>query len=178
MSKGKKKPAAVFLLVAGCLLLAAAGCGVRDLASGRLSPPEVRLRELAIFPPESNCWPLSARLAVANPNTEPLQIRGYDFIFQAAGHDLVQGESSSAVTVPAGGTAEVEMPLLIRLPSVPPVLQALLRQEAIPYQLTGGLRLASVLGGLRLPFRFQGTLTRAQGLEYLRQYLGSQSLTR
>ncbi len=160
------------------LLLAAQACGVRDLASGKIAPPEVTLQEMILYPPESNCWPLSARLRVSNPNPEPLRILGYDFNLAVEGADLVQGQSTTGVTVPAGGDALVEVPLLVRLPLVPATLAALLKQEKVSYQFSGGLRLASLLGGLRVPFRFQGTLTRSQGWEYLRQYLGSQPLAR
>lgn len=160
------------------LLLSAPACGVRDLASGRITPPEVTLQEMIIYPPESQCWPLSARLQVRNSNPEPLRVLGYDFTLAVAGAELIQGESNTAVTVPAGGTALVEVPLLLRLPAVPATLAALLKEEKVAYQFAGGLKLASLLGGLRVPFRFQGTLSRAQGLEYLRQYLGPQPLTR
>lgn len=161
-----------------CLLLGLAGCGVRQLVSGRLTPPEVKFAGMVIYPPESQCWPLSARLKVTNPNSESLRVLGYDFTLQVKGADLVQGQSETAVTLPAGGEALVEVPLLLRLPVVPATLAAFLREDKVPYQFSGGLRLASLLGGLRVPFRFQGTLTRAQGLEYLRQYLGPQTLTR
>jgi len=161
-----------------CLLVTIAACGVRELASGRLEPPAVALAGMRLFPPESNCWPLTALLQVTNPNPEPLRILGYDFTLAVQGAELVQGQSEAAVTIPAGDQTVVEVPLLLRLPVVPAALTALLKEEKITYQFAGGLRLASVLGGLRLPFRFQGSLTQAQGWEYLRQYLGPQPLTR
>ena len=161
-----------------CLLLTLTACGVRELATGRLAPPEVALAGMRLYPPESNCWPLTAILQVTNPNPEPLRLLGYDFTLAVQGAELVQGQSETAVTLPAGDQTLVEVPLLLRLPVVPATLAALLREEKINYQFAGGLRLASVLGGMRLPFRFQGSLTQAQGWEYLRQYLGPQPLPR
>jgi len=168
----------VLWLAGGFLLSGLTACGVRDLASGRVAPPEVSLQEMVIYPPESQCWPLGARLKVTNPNPDPLRIIGYDFNLAVAGADLVQGQSDTAVTLPAGGETLVEVPLLVRLPAIPATLAALLKEDKVSYQFSGGLRLASLLGGLRVPFRFQGKLTRAQGWEYLRQYLGPQPLTR
>ncbi len=178
MSRKKFAVSQAIGLVSICLLLGASACGVRELASGRLEPPEIALEEMIIYPPESQCWPLSARLRLTNPNPEPLRVLGYDFTFALEGAELIQGQSSTAVTVPAQAQAVVEIPLFLRLAAIPQALGALFKEEQVSYQLTGGVRLASVLGGLRLPFRFRGTLSRAQGWDYLRQYLGPQSLPR
>ncbi len=178
MSKKNKNYRIFLWFLGGCLLCGLTACGVRDLASGRIAPPEVALQEMVMYPPESQCWPLSARLRVTNPNPDPLRILGYDFNLAVEGADLVQGQSDTAVTIPAGGETLVEMPLFVRLPAIPATLAALLKEDTVSYQFSGGLRLASLLGGLRVPFRFQGKLTKAQGWEYLRQYLGPQPLTR
>ncbi|MGQ9919963.1 MAG: LEA type 2 family protein [Desulfobacca sp.] len=178
MSKKNKILQIVLGILLAFSLSTLPACGVRQLASGRVLPPEISLQEMVIYPPESQCWPLSARLRVTNPNPDPLRVLGYDFQLAMEGADLVQGQSEAAVTLPAGGETLVEVPLLVRLPAIPATLAALLTKDAVSYQFSGGLRLASLLGGLRVPFRFQGTLTRAQGWEYLRQYLGPQPLTR
>lgn len=148
-----------------------AGCGVRDLATGKVTPPEAVLQGLAIYPPESDCWPLDARVRLKNPNPEPLRILGYDYEFSLEGVDLVQGESASAVTLPAGGETLVEIPVVLRLNAVPKALKVLLLQERLRYELGGGFRLASLLGGLKVPFRFRGEVTREEGLQYLRSFL-------
>jgi hypothetical protein len=87
------------------------------------------------------------------------------------GSDLVQGESSTAITLPAGGESLVEVPILLKLNTVPRALKALLLQDKLKYELSGGFRLASVLGGMKVPFRFRGVITRQEGLERLREFL-------
>lgn len=154
------------------LCLAVGGCGLRDLATGKVVPPEVFLQQVTFYPPESQCWPWSATLRVANPNPEPLRVLGYDYAVVVEGAELVQGESAAALTLPAGGETLVEVPILLRLNAVPRALQALLAQEQLSYELAGGIRLASVLGGMRVPFRFRGVVTRQEGLERLREFLG------
>ena len=152
--------------------LCLSSCGVRDLASGKMAPPEVAFQGLTIYPPESQCWPLSARLQLTNPNPEPMRILGCDYEFSVEGADLVQGESVAAITLPAGGESLVEVPILLKLNAVPKALKALLLQDRLKYELAGGVRLASVLGGLKVPFRFRGEITRQEGLEHLRGFLG------
>lgn len=152
-------------------ILAASGCGIRDLATGRIAPPEVAFQGLTIYPPESQCWPMSARLQLTNPNPEPLRITGYDYVMAVEGADLVQGESVDAITLPAGGESLVEVPVLLKLKAVPVTLKTFLLQDRLKYELTGGFRLASVMGGfLRVPFRFRGEITRQEGLEHLRSF--------
>ncbi|AEB09049.1 LEA type 2 family protein [Desulfobacca acetoxidans] len=149
------------------------GCGVRELASGKLAPPEVGFQGLTIYPPESECWPLSARVQLTNPNPEPMRILGYDYEVALEGENLVQGDSTDAITLPAGGTNQVDIPILLKLPAIPKTLGVLLRQEKLRYEIAGGFRLASLLGGMKVPFRFRGEITRQEGLERLRAYLGS-----
>ncbi len=153
--------------------LGLSSCGVRDLASGKIAPPEVAFQGLTIYPPESQCWPLSARLRLTNPNSEPMRILGYDYEVSLEGVDLVRGESVDAITLPAGGDSLIEVPILLKLTSVPKVLSSLLLKEKLKYELSGGIRLASLLGGMKVPFRFRGEITRQEGLERLRGFLDS-----
>jgi LEA14-like dessication related protein len=153
------------------IILVASSCGVRDLATGRIAPPKVAFQGLSIYPPESQCWPLSARLQLTNPNPEPLRITGYDYELSVEGAELVQGESVDAITLPANGESLVEVPILLKLKAVPKTLKTFLLQERLKYELSGGFRLDSVMGGfLRVPFRFRGEITRQEGLERLRKF--------
>lgn len=160
----------LFVLLSLTIFLATSSCGVRDLATGKIEPPQVAFQGLTVYPPESQCWPLSARLQLTNPNPEPLRILGYDYEFSVEGADLVQGESAASITLPAGGESQVEVPVLLKLSAVPKTLKTLLLQDKLAYEISGGFRLASVLGGLRVPFRFRGTVTRQEGLERLRGF--------
>jgi hypothetical protein len=159
----------IFLHLGLCLVLSS--CGIRDLATGKVVPPEVAFQGLTVYPPDSQCWPLTAKLRLTNANPEPMRILGYDYAILVEGADLVQGESSAAITLPAGGESLVEVPILLKLNTVPRALKALFRQEKLKYELSGGFKLASVLGGLRVPFRFRGAITRQESLERLREFL-------
>jgi len=149
------------------------GCGVRQLARGELKPPEVSLKAVTLSPPTSAGWPLSVRLLVENPNPQSLSLLGYDFDFELEGKSVAQGAGQEAVTLPPRGQAVVEVPILLKLPALMKVLPSLLLSEKpkLHYQISGGFRLASLLGGLRVPFKFQGELTSKEGLDQLRPYL-------
>jgi LEA14-like dessication related protein len=116
---------------------------------------------------------MSAKLRLTNPNSEPMRILGYDYEMSLEGAELVQGQSVAAITLPAGGESVVEVPILLKLTAVPKALSALLLKEKLNYELSGGFRLASLLGGLKVPFRFRGEITRQEGLESLRGFLDS-----
>lgn len=159
----------IFLSLITAVLIC--GCGLRHLATGEIAPPTVALQAVTVYPPESQCWPLTAKLRLHNPNPEPLRLLGYDYNVAIAGTDLVQGESVDAITLPAEGDSLVEIPVLLKLDTVPRALNDLLLKNRLRYTLSGGFRLASVLGGLRVPFHFQGEITREEGLERLREFL-------
>ena len=159
----------IFLLLGVASLLS--GCGLRDLASGKIAPPTVEFQGITVYPPESQGWPLTAKLRLTNPNPEPLRLLGYDYGVAIEGTDLVQGESVDSITLPAEGDSLVEIPILLKMNAVPKALKALLLKDRLKYDLSGGFRLASVLGGLRVPFHFQGEITRQEGLERLREFL-------
>ncbi len=159
------------ILTAVVLVAAACGPGVRELARGELEAPRVSFQGLIIHPPESECWPLGVKLLLDNPNNVPLQLSGYDYEVSLAGSPAVSGRSQDSLTVPALGQSKVEVPVFVKLGAVPRVLAGFLSQKQVPYEVSGGLRLTALAGGLlRVPFHFRGTLTEEQGLEYLRLY--------
>lgn len=149
------------------------GCGVRQLARGELEPPEVTLKAVTLSPPTRAGWPLSLSLLLENPNPQSLSLLGYDFDFGLEGRSVAQGAGQEAVTLPPRGQAVVVVPILLKMPALMKVWPALLLsgEPKLRYQISGGFRLASLLGGLRVPFKFQGELTPKEGLDQLRPYL-------
>jgi hypothetical protein len=166
-----RNPHFFFMFLCLSLCPGLSSCGIRDLATGKIVPPEVAFQGLTVYPPDSQCWPLSARLRLTNPNSEPMRILGYDYEISVEGSDLVQGESSAAITLPAGSESLVEVPILLKLNTVPKALKVLLLQDKLKYELAGGFRLASLMGGVKVPFRFRGVITRKEGLDRLREFL-------
>ncbi len=147
------------------------GCGVRQLTRGELEPPRVTLQSLAFGLPTAQGLPLQCTLVVDNPNPQDLRVLGYDYELWLEGQKVIQGESREEVTLPARGQTLVTVPILLKLRTLPRLLPAVLQDEKLSYQIAGGVRLASLLGGFRAPFRVQGRMTPKEGLEQLRLFV-------
>ncbi len=161
---------ALFLGIWGITVFS--GCGVRQLARGEIQPPRVTLKAVTLSLPTAAGWPLSCALQLDNPNPQALTLLGYDYDLWLEGRSVAQGASGEAVTLPALGQAVVEFPIFLKMPAVVGLMPSILRpQQKLHYQISGGVRLASLLGGLRVPFKFQGELKTKEALEHLRPYL-------
>jgi hypothetical protein len=159
---------ALLALLVGCLT--PLGCGVRRLTQGELLPPEVQLKGLGLQPPGKQGWPLVCVLAVKNPNPMTIKVLGYDYQVWVEGQRLAQGASGASITLPAQGEATVEVPVLLKLKTLPGLLPKLLQNEQLFVEIAGGLRLPQTLG-LRVPFRFREKLTPQQGLDHFSPFL-------
>ncbi|MEJ2093046.1 MAG: LEA type 2 family protein [Syntrophobacterales bacterium] len=166
------RPVLLYLILLTVLVscLTPLGCGVRRLTQGELLPPEVRLKGLGLQPPGKQGWPLICVLAVKNPNPMSIKVLGYDYQVWVEGQRLAQGASGTPITLPAQGEATVEVPVLLKLKTLPGLLPKLLREEQLTVEIAGGLRLPQTLG-FRVPFRFREKLTPQQGLEHLSPFL-------
>jgi LEA14-like dessication related protein len=156
------------------MLFGLPACGVRQLAQGEIQPPKVSWQGLAVGRPSSRGWPLTVTLLLTNPNAQPLDLEGYDYELWLEGQSVARGASQEPVNLPPGGQALARVPILVKLPALVGLLPLLVQPEPPPisYQVAGGFRLAEVLGGLvRVPFRFRGQVTPAEGLDLLRSYL-------
>jgi len=159
------------LLLTAWVLACLAGCGVRQLARGELEAPRVKFQSLTLGLPTPQGLPLDCLLLVENPNPQDLRVLGYDYEVWLEGRRVIQGESSEAVTLPARGQTLVTVPILVKLRALPPILPAVLQERPLNYQISGGVRLASLLGGFRVPFRAEGRMTPKQGMEQLRLFM-------
>ena len=162
------------LWLLGLAVLAAAGCGVRELARGEIQAPKVTFQGLAVYQPTSDGWPLAANLLLENPNPQSLNLLGYDYQLWIEGRRVATGSSQEAVNLPAGGQTVAHFPILVKIDALLGFLPMLLQnpQQKVRYQISGSFRLASVMGGIiPVPFRFQGEAAPKEGMEFLRPYL-------
>ena len=164
-------PGPLALALTAWLLVCLGGCGVRQFTRGELEPPKVTFKSLAFGLPTAQGLPLECTLQVENPNSQDFRVLGYDYELRLEGQQVVQGESREEVTLPARGQALVTAPILIKLKALPRLLPAVLKEEKLQYQVSGGVRLASLLGGFRVPFSFQGRINPKEGLEQLRLFV-------
>lgn len=165
------KPKEIFLIMLGGIL-AFSGCGVRQLARGEIEPPRVEFKGVIPGMPSQEGLPFKCLLALENPNRQALDILGYDYELWLEGRSVAQGASNHRVYLPPLGKGEVEFPVLVKLPAVLSLAPMALNRQRVNYQVAGGFRLASVMGGLiRVPFRFRGQTTLDEGRELMRLYV-------
>jgi len=185
--KGGKNLLALFLgLATLTALLILSGCGVQQLqqmAKGEIQAPKVTYQGLKVYQPTSQGWPLGATLLLENPNSQALNLKGYDYQLWIEGRSVAQGTSQQPVNLPPLGQTVTELPIMVQLPAVldlvPQFLPQFLgqQQQKMPlrkfhYQIAGSFRLASVLGGIiPIPFKFQGEASPQEGMDFLKPYL-------
>jgi LEA14-like dessication related protein len=159
------------------LLTTMPACGVRQLTTGEIQPPKVTFQDLKIYQPTARGWPLGARLLLENPNSQAVNLLGYDYQLWIEGRSVAQGTSQQAVNLPPLGQTVAEVPIVVQLPAIMELLPRFLPQQQqqqgkFHYQIAGSFRLASVLGGIiPIPFRFQGEASPQEGMDFLRPYL-------
>ena len=159
-------------VLVSCLI--AAGCGVRKLAKGELQPPKIRLKGLGFQPPIKQGWPLTCVLALENSNSTTINVLGYDYEVMVEGQSLAKEASDKPITLPAQGETTVEIPVLLKLKTLPGLLPKLLQEKQLTVEIAGGLRMPQTLG-FRVPFRFRERVTLKEGLESLRPLLSQWS---
>jgi hypothetical protein len=173
------RPAGLGIFLALTLLAAIPACGVRQLARGEIQPPKVTFQGLTIYHPTPRGWPLGARLLLSNPNSQAVNLLGYDYQLWIEGKSVAQGTSQQAVNLPPSGQTVAEVPITVQLPAVLellpqflPMLQKSQPQRQFHYEIAGSFRLASVMGGIiPIPFKFQGEASPKEGMDFLRPYL-------
>jgi LEA14-like dessication related protein len=167
------------IILALMLLATVPGCGVRQLARGEIQPPKVTFQGLKIYSPTASGLPLGATLLLENPNSEPLNLLGYDYQLWIEDKSVAKGVSQQAVKLPPLGQTVTEVPITVQLPAVMellpqflPMLQKSQAQRQFRYQIAGSFRLASVMGGIiPIPFKFKGEASPQEGMNFLRPYL-------
>lgn len=165
------KPREIFLMLL-CGIMAFTGCGVRQLARGEIEPPRVNFKGIIPGMPSQEGLPFKCILALENPNQQPLDILGYDYDLWLEGKSVAQGASDQRIYLPPLGKGEVEFPVFVKLPAVMSLAPTALSRQRVNYQIAGGFRLASVMGGMiRVPFRFRGQTTLDEGMELMRLYV-------
>ncbi len=100
-------------------------------------------------------------LRVKNPNNFDVTVKNINFDMFVNGKHLVSGESSDAVRIPSGRSAEVELDVttgLYQLINQLKQLEKVVMHGSMPYELKGNIRLADVRSGYK--FTAKGDLLR------------------
>ena len=98
-------------------------------------------------------------LRVTNPNDRSIPIEGVSYVVSIDGDEVARGDSTQAVTIPARGSAQVDLPLTTTLHTGVARILTLLSQggESFDYRVVGTAR-TGVVFFRNIPFDQRGTV--------------------
>lgn len=134
-----------------------AGCSLPAMLAGRIEPPTVALHASLVESLSPSTAAVRFALAVDNPNGVGLTVRVVDCRLTVSDQAVVEGKSSSRVTVPAHGAATVELRVEMPYNALSESPDAMMLGE-VPYDLDGKLRFGSVLAERELLFAVSSVL--------------------
>lgn len=147
--RGLLRAAALVPLCA--LALAACGSVPRQIA-----PPRVQMVSVSLLEATVDHQRFEVMLDVDNPNAFDIPIDGIEFSARLSGQGVLIGRSNEPATLPGGGTEMLRVELTTELVSSFASLLSVVQgpDNAIPYELSGSLRVAS---GIDRRVRFSGS---------------------
>jgi len=127
------------LFIITCLMLfMLQACGSIDK---RLNPiqPEVFIDAIEIE--EATLSGLTALLTlnVQNPNDFSLNAQGLDYTMSLAGTDIIRGENTSSMSVPALGSGKIEVPVRISYANILETIPKVFETGIASYNFTGSI---------------------------------------
>jgi LEA14-like dessication related protein len=119
-------------------LLVLQGCGTLDK---RLNPIQPKVFIDAIEIEDATLSGLTALLTlnVENPNNFALNARGLDYTMSLAGTDILSGENTSSMSVPALGSGKIEVPVRISYASILETIPKVLETVVASYNFSGSI---------------------------------------
>lgn len=122
-----------------CLaVLVLQGCGTLDK---RLNPIQPNVFIDAIEIEDATLSGLTALLTlnVENPNNFALNAQGLDYTMSLAGTNILSGENSSNMSVPALGSGKIEVPVRISYASILETIPKVLETGIASYNFSGSI---------------------------------------
>ena len=140
-----------------------------DCASLNLQKPTASVSGMAVQDLNPQGFTMNFNVDVSNPNSVALPLGQADYKVNVSGADLVNGSAQPGGSLPARGTRSFVLPVAVSFENLLNAGQAIRASGGdMPYDLSGGLTFNSgvpVLGPLRVPLDFHGTLPLAQFLK-------------
>ena len=140
---------------AGALLLAlAAGAGCRDAAELVFTPPRATLRGISLGALGTNGPSLDVAVALENPNPYALTATGARYrLMLADSTEVGSGALSERVTVGAGDTATVRLPVTLGWSALGGAGRDLLRGTDVEVMVLGEVTVETPIGERAVPLR-------------------------
>ncbi|MBM3308026.1 MAG: LEA type 2 family protein [Candidatus Eisenbacteria bacterium] len=149
---GRVRSTAVVAVLPVALLTALAGCST--IARPALTVEGVELNGLSAEGVE-----LLVEIKVTNPNDVAAEASGILYTLEMNGVEVLDGRQDSPVSVPAGGSATVSVPVTLRWSSGADALQSILDGGEQRWRLHGRVTVRSGIVTKTFPFSESGTFT-------------------
>ncbi len=127
-----------------------------------VSEPKVKVKDLAVVGLGAEGADLEFLLAVTNPNSVPLTLRGYTYDVRVMALPLTKGGVRERVEFPPGETTDVRLPFRVAYRDLWEILKRNPNPDAIPYRLDGGLEVETPLGTSTVPVATSGNFAVPQ----------------
>ena len=140
------------LPVAALALLAALplGCAFRQ--------PTARIESVRLAGIDFSGVTTDFDVIVSNPNRIGLSLDGFDYEFELDGRPFISGEQENEIRIGARTASQVTVPVTVRFRDALDAVQSAGGRDEVPYTFSGGVRLATPLGPIRIPFRHRGAV--------------------
>lgn len=128
----------VSIVIVSIAIIFLQGCGTLN---ERLNPIQPKVFIDAIEIEDATLSGLTALLTlnVENPNNFALNAQGLDYTMSLAGTDIISGENTSSMSVPALGSGKIEVPVRITYASLLETIPKVLQTGVATYNFKGSI---------------------------------------
>jgi LEA14-like dessication related protein len=173
------RPLNIFLRFApraAILVIIAVSIGCSSLS---LQKPTAMVRGMSVQGVNAQGFAMNFDVDVQNPNSVALPLASADYKLGVGGVDLLEGNAKPDGSLPAGGSRSFVLPVAVTFENLVRAEKAIQGTGGnVAYDLSGGLAFDTgtpLLGQLRVPLRYSGTLAVADLLKDPRVFLGSEA---
>jgi LEA14-like dessication related protein len=138
---------------------------VSTLAAGcsKPSPPTLAPEKVGVNRVDMTGLSLDISMSATNPNAVDLTATGVSsHVVVEKAHDIGTVTLPEAITLPAGKTTRLDVPLALTWSDLGTLAQLALSADEVPYTIDGTLEVGGNLLHVGVPFHFDGTITHAQ----------------
>ncbi len=134
------------------LLFTLAGCGSSGI-KGVVEPPRVQVHKVEMGKFNLSGGTATFVLDIQNPNKFPIPLAGFDYGLSLNGVPVARGNKEQRVTIKAGGSQKVTVPLILSFSNMINMIPGLLRDRKLSYALDGSVHLP----WFNIPFQRTGS---------------------
>ncbi len=134
------------------LLFTLAGCSSAGI-KGVVEPPVVQVHKVEMGKFNLSGGTATFVLDIQNPNKFPIPLAGFDYGLSLNGVPVARGNKEKRVTIRAGGSEKVTVPLSLSFTNMMSMIPGLLRDKHLNYALDGSVHLP----WFNIPFQRTGS---------------------